>query len=508
MLNTTTPVSKRSRTMVWVAITTVLLVALSDVLLFDADTGINVFLVAFAIASATLALAWRRRRFRQGLIGWVTALVLSFPLFESVTLISLALSAFGLGLAALIAGRMLPRDIERMPSLLLRFLVPAPIRLVRDAATLRPALNQHWGRKAARWLVAWVVPLCLSAVFLNLFAAANPLIETVLSAARPPTLLSLIKPNRMMFWLALAACIWAVLRPKLLRSRHQQASEKTVMPDNSTWLGSAAIFRSLLVFNALFAIQTSMDLVYLWGGVALPEGMSHAEYAHRGAYPLIVTALLAGAFVLVAMRERSPVREDRIIKALVYLFIVQNVLLCLSAMLRLKLYVEVYYLTELRLVAGIWMGLVAVGLVLIIVRIWLRRSNGFLVATNLLSLTVVLYASAMVDLSSYIARFNVEHSLELTGEGMSADLDYLRELGPSAIPAIDGLIAQLVLGTSFWARAVATRSALAGELLSSGRDLRGWSWRTERLKHYLAIQEVVSAPPTRHNERVSGGEVS
>ena len=56
--------------------------------------------------------------------------------------------------------------------------------------------------------------------------------------------------------------------------------------------------RSLILFNALFAVQTVLDLIYLWGGASLPDGMSHAEYAHRGAYPLVATALLAAAFVL------------------------------------------------------------------------------------------------------------------------------------------------------------------------------------------------------------------
>ena len=60
--------------------------------------------------------------------------------------------------------------------------------------------------------------------------------------------------------------------------------------------------RSLILFNALFALQTGLDLAYLWGGANLPDGMSHAEYAHRGAYPLIATALLAAGFVLIAMR--------------------------------------------------------------------------------------------------------------------------------------------------------------------------------------------------------------
>ena len=37
---------------------------------------------------------------------------------------------------------------------------------------------------------------------------------------------------------------------------------------------------------------------YLTGGRRLPRGISFVEYAHRGSYPLIATALLAAAFVL------------------------------------------------------------------------------------------------------------------------------------------------------------------------------------------------------------------
>ena len=101
--------------------------------------------------------------------------------------------------------------------------------------------------------------------------------------------------------------------------------------------------------------------------------MSYADYAHRGAYPLIVTALLAAAFVLAAMRRNGPA-EGSADPRLVYLWIGQNVLLVVSSIFRLGLYVEVYSLTELRIAAGIWMGLVAVGLVLICLRIATRKS--------------------------------------------------------------------------------------------------------------------------------------
>ena len=72
--------------------------------------------------------------------------------------------------------------------------------------------------------------------------------------------------------------------------------------DISILFGTEAILRSLILFNGLFAVQTVLALVYLWGNAKLPDGISYAGYAHRGAYPLIATALLSAAFVLAAMR--------------------------------------------------------------------------------------------------------------------------------------------------------------------------------------------------------------
>ena len=106
----------------------------------------------------------------------------------------------------------------------------------------------------------------------------------------------------------------------------------------ATWqrfFGEAVILRSLVVFNLMFAVQTSMDIAYLWRGVALPDGMSYASYAHRGAYPLILTALLAASFVIAAMRPGSAAERAPVIRALVFLWIAQNVVLVVSSMLRL-----------------------------------------------------------------------------------------------------------------------------------------------------------------------------
>ena len=218
-------------------------------------------------------------------------------------------------------------------------------------------------------------------------------------------LLERIDPIRIVFWVLVSVVAWPFLRPRPRRTDLPRVSARldasTMTGTIPVWLsllgGQAAVLRALILFNAVFAVQTLLDVAYLWGGVELPEGVDYAAYAHRGAYTLIATALLAAAFVLIALRPGTAVAGDRLIRALVYLWIGQNVALVISAMLRLDLYVEVYALTHWRLAAFVWMGIVATGLVLICMRIAWRRSDRWLIGANIAAVAFVLVGSCFID---------------------------------------------------------------------------------------------------------------
>lgn len=480
------------------AAATALLVALGDLLLFDVEPGLNLF--AFTLGIAAVLTAFAAARPRNALLAFAAAMVLALPLLETPSLPGLLLAALGLATATLVGTALLPPRFEQFPDVLLRFGLLAPFRLPADLLARRAAASDDRpGRRLLRGLLAWILPVVLGLVFIMLFTAANPLIEIAISWIRADVVLDLLGPARLVFWLLLATAIWPLLRPALLPTRSPMPAATAAPAAEFAWFGHAAVLRSLLVFNALFAVQTVLDLAFLWGGVALPEGMSYADYAHRGAYPLVVTALLAAGFVLAAMRRHGPGDRSPLIRGLVYAFIGQNVLLCLSSILRLDLYVEVYSLTELRLTAGIWMALVACGLVLILLRIWLRRSNAWLVASNLLALLFVLYASALLDISALIARFNVEHSRELSGEGPPLDLDYLAGLGPSVLPALDQFLARADARSSRYHEAQNLRLGIAERARRMPTDPRSWSWRQQRLVDYLAQHPIAIGAPAPQN---------
>jgi hypothetical protein len=464
------------------------LVLLGDILMFRQGFGINLFLFAIAVSAGILLSVRTSYNLRTAGMCMGFAVCASFPLAIGPSPMGIAVATVAVMLIALAASRLAPRSPSRLPLILCRFLAIVPFKLFEDVRK-RSAKHPKGApvRQIGAGLRAWIVPLVLAAVFLILFAMANPVIDEVLRSIDPLILWRLLNFWRIAFWLLVAICVWAMLRPRLLRVRRRTVVTLPTPPaSENTLLSHASILRSLFVFNAMFAVQTLLDFFYLWGGANLPGGMTHAQYAHRGAYPLIATALLAGAFVLVVMRRDGPGDKSAAIRYLVHIWIGQNILLCLSAILRLDLYVEVYSLTELRVAAGIWMGLVAIGLALILLRILLRRSNEWLIAMNLASLTIVLYATASVDISAFIARFNVEHSLEVAHEGVPLDLRYLRSLGPSAIPALDVYLNALPRsdGTKLH-EAQAYRWMLMSDFERKSRDWRSWSLRSAGIAKYL-----------------------
>ena len=341
-------------------------------------------------------------------------------------------------------------------------------------------------------LRSWFIPIGLGLVFLGLFAFANPVISLALSTVwrsflrlcdYVPTFDSVL---RFLFWLTVGALLWTLLRHT---SREGEGSVAGPVPPPLPACGRVltpeVIRNALVVFNALFAFQTTSDLWYLWGGGALPQGMTYAEYAHRGAYPLVVTALLAAGFVLATFREGAAATELRVTRGLVYAWLLQNVFLVASAGWRLGLYVSVFSLSRLRLAAGVWMFLVACGLVWIFARIFARRPNLWLIKANVVTTLAVLTAYGLWTPNIFIAEFNVRHCRE-TGHptAQPIDLRYLSRLGYDALPALVKL-ERLTQGTPLAKQARVRIDRLSRSLNDHLSDWRGLTLKRCYLRRYL-----------------------
>lgn len=436
--------------------------------------GSNLGLFALAWVVATLSLtraAWRDRR------SWAAggiALLLAAVLADRPGLL-----AFTLFWSALAMATLLPRfaTFDHAGRWALRLVVHGITSILgpwRDLFRLR----KHVGGRVQMRAVLPLLPLPLlgGGVFLALFASANPVIgDALLRLGAPETdLLSVI---RSVFWMLLFTMVWAAFRPRRMQIGPMVETSRPILELPGVSIGSVTL--ALLTFNLLFALQNGLDLAFLWSGAPLPAGVTLADYAHRGAYPLIATALLAGLFVLVALQPGSATASVPAIRRLVVLWIAQNVFLVASSILRTADYIEVYSLTRLRIAALIWMALVALGLVLIVWRMLKGKSPAWLINANAAAALLVLVACSAVDLGSVAAAWNVRHAREIGGKGAALDLCYLRRLGPSALVSLVWLERRGGSAPEFRSRLRWVRNQVLVETVA-GQEQGWWTWRDAR----------------------------
>jgi hypothetical protein len=449
------------------------LVVLADVLMLEHAPGLNLGIVSLALTAAVAATNPAIFRSRPGRWAIAAAAALATLQVERATLVGCLLFAVALGGAVLsprAAGR---DDAGRWARRLLMAALKAVPGPWFDLRTLLQARGRATPLRVSAVLLAAALPVVGGLVFLCLFAVANPLIAGALGGIAPPEL----EPGRVVFWAVAGFVAWTALRPRGLKVRPPGRRKPRDLGLPGVTPTSVAV--SLVVFNLLFALQNGLDAAFLWSGVPLPAGMTLAEYAHRGAYPLIVTALLAGLFVLVFLRPGTPTAASRPIRVLVMGWVAQNLFLVASTILRTLTYIEAYSLTRMRIAALLWMALVALGLVLIAWRLAKGKSGGWLINANVLAAGVVLAFCSVVDLGAMAAAWNVRHAREVGGRGAAFDLCYVAGLNGAALVSLAEL-EQRPLAPVLKDAVRTHRQVIRTRLLRQQADWRAWRWRDAR----------------------------
>lgn len=460
------------------------LIALADLLFYGEEVAATLGVLAIAWAGVLALARPDVRRNRAARLALVAAAAFGLALVDDPGPLDWCLFWVAIASAALLPRHRFGDAIGWGGRLALHGLlgIATPFR---DARRLgRAHGSKRWaGLGAIASMLA--LPLIGGGVFLALFASANPLIANAFAAFRLPDLSAIVLHP--LLWLIVLLGVWPNLRPRdtVLRIGDRLPALR-LTPD----VPLPTLTLSLLTFNAIFAVENALDIAFLWSGAPLPAGVTLAEYAHRGAYPLILTALLAGAFVLLASRPGSAGAQSPLVRRLIVLWVAQNVLLVASSILRTLDYIAAYSLTVLRIAALAWMALVAVGLVLIVWRMLTGRSARWLVNANALAAGMVLTASSVIDLGAVAAAWNVRHARRAD----DLDLCYLRRLGPSSLlPLIE--LERRAGGPILRDRATYLRADVLARLERDQADWHSWTWRNAR--RLVAARALLGGDPPR-----------
>lgn len=461
--------------MPWIA-GLIFLIALGDVLFWGYVPGISMVIFAWAIFAVVLAARPPKRRPIAPVLLLIAA---SLPVIAHAQFLSFGFLAVGL-LVAVAWLRIAPeRGVEMLATAAMHLGASLPIAGAKGVLNFARAVTD--GRTNGvipAWLSTgylmrnWAFPVGGSLVLTVLLVNANPVLERAIVQAFPIDVDLFSLTERIFLWLGLGLLVWPFLIAQTPNAVMVVALPKTGI---KLGLNAGSVLRALVMFNLFLAVQSAMDVSILFGGASLPDGMSHASYAHRGAYPLLITAMLAGAFALAA---RPFLAEHRALQPLVLLWLAQNVLLVISAVMRLELYIDAYGLTYLRIYALIWMGLVALGLIMVAWQVLRERSSGWLLIRSAVLGAGALYVCAFVNFAGLIAADVLTRATDPAIETLT-DWRYLCSLGPAASKAIvQGATPKLDAAAPRWARHCLTPQPVA-------MNWREWDFRTGRINGYL-----------------------
>jgi hypothetical protein len=272
-----------------------------------------------------------------------------------------------------------------------------------------------------------------------------------------------------LLWLGLVVVVPGEVEVELPERRRLKAIETAIV------LGSLA---------ALFAAFVLVQIRYLFGGEALVQetiGLTYAEYARRGFFELVAAALLLLPVLLAFdwARVRLP-RSALVFRVLAALLVLLLFVVMLSAVERMRVYVDAFGLTELRvyvLTILFWLGAVFTWFLWTVLR---QRRNEFAFGAGALGV-VALLALNVANPDALIASTNTSR----LAEGRSFDAYHSSHLGPDAVPVLAERIDRLEPHDA----CVVAESLLEW---SRGREgLRSWNLGRERARSAVAEHRQV-----------------
>ena len=425
-----------------------------DVMMLRAGMGLGFVIAVLGVAAGAHWVVRAQVGASRARRAWAVLLISVLPAIDVLQVTSFMLAWVGLTVfAVMLTGDRILAAAARLPFL-------GGLQTLRD---LRSARINNPNRSS---LLDWVLPVGVGVIFAGLIAVANPVVGDWLSHIdfdAAPT------PERVVAWGIIAVVIWPLLRLGQMALHGKPARPRATVA-RVGMINVRSVMRALVVFNLLFAAQTMMDIGYLWGGVRLPDGMTYAAYAHRGAYPLMITALLAGGFALVA----QPWLDGQKMRALLLVWIAQTLVLVMSSILRLDLYVGAYGLTQMRFAAFVWMAVVALGLVVLIMQVVGRKDASWMLMRSFGIGVFAIYMCSLTNISGVVARHQIT-----TGP---LDVSYVCRLGEGATVAIARHAPDMC------------RDRYYKPQIAAPTDMRNWGFRNARLRHTLkAMKSRVDA---------------
>ena len=188
----------------------------------------------------------------------------------------------------------------------------------------------------------------------------------------------------------------------------------------------------LIMVNVLLLAENFVDIRWLWFNFQLPAAFSLKEYVREGTGVLIFSIFLSMAVLLYYFKKNQNFYKDnKWLKQLALLWIIQNGVLAYSVFLRNYHYIDFHGLAYKRIGVLVFICLTIFGLVTMYYKIRKVKSVYFLVRLNTWAVYVTMIALTFFNWDVQIAKYNLAHWNK--GE---IDVDFYLALSDKAMPMV------------------------------------------------------------------------
>ncbi len=412
-------------------------------LFYEQTAGLNFFIFSVLLVALSAALNKESIRKLTWQVSAVGTLLSGFGVFYLGTGLAVRANLVSLLLLSAFSFNASSSLFVSLINALFSFLSAVPYIIIRAVSAKHNADSE--GANRFKRAILFMYPLFAAFVFFLLYRASNPLFANVTNLIN----FDFISMEFILFTLSGFVLMSAFFYHQIIKrfseadSRNSDILSVVSEEDHrNSWMAKvisqpSELFTGISFFallNLLLLSVNGIDTWYLYILQQLPADLSLSEYLHDGTNALIFSIVLAIGIIVFYFRGRlNFIENNKVIKALAYLWIAQNIFLIITIAKRNWFYVSNFGLTQKRIGVYVFLALCIIGLVTTFIKVYKVKSTWFLFRKNTWVWYGVLVAACLVNWDWIIADHNLNLAME---KGEPADGVYLSRLSYGSLAVL------------------------------------------------------------------------
>lgn len=267
------------------------------------------------------------------------------------------------------------------------------------------------------------------------------------------------------------------------------------------------------MLNSLLLILNVLDINYFLFNGELPKGVTHKGFVHDGIGTLIMSIIIAICIILFYFRgELNFHKQNKWLKIMALLWILQNAFMIFSTAYRNNLYIEESGISYKKIGVYVYLILAFIGLATTFIKVVKLKTNWYLFRVNAAVYYYFIVFSCFLNWDTIITNFNIK---KYTDEHKKLEKYLLLDLSYKNLPQLLTLPDSAANADDFEARDYYNfsrgtyyydfKSGLANKLLEFMKEYEVMEWQSycsEKTRTYndiLAIKDQVDSLEFQNN---------